>query len=122
MDWPIPRWRQAGKGSQSQKGAITAPERHPIPNCKQTSSLTKIFGILDSQHLPGGSQPEISFPEEKHGARVYTQKPSGWDRGGDKSQPSSGDDYTFQGTGHLSYLDLLLLLSHFSRVRLCATP
>ena len=41
MDRPIPHWRQAGKGSQSRKGAITAPERHPIPNCKQASLLTK---------------------------------------------------------------------------------
>jgi len=24
VDWPIPRWRQAGKGSQSRKGAILA--------------------------------------------------------------------------------------------------
>ena len=31
--WPAqPRWRQAGQGSQSQKGAIKAPERHPLPN------------------------------------------------------------------------------------------
>ena len=28
-------------GSQSQKGAIAAPERHYIPNCKQASLLTK---------------------------------------------------------------------------------
>ena len=41
VDQPIPHWRQAGEGSQSQKGAIAAPERHPIPNCKQTSLLTK---------------------------------------------------------------------------------
>ena len=40
-DQPIPHWRQAGKGSQSQKWAIVAPERHPIPNCKQISLLTK---------------------------------------------------------------------------------
>ena len=40
-DRPIPCWRQAGEGSQSQKGAITAPERHHLPNCKQASLLTK---------------------------------------------------------------------------------
>ena len=28
-------------GSQSQKGAITAPERHYLPNCKHASLLTK---------------------------------------------------------------------------------
>ena len=35
------RW-QAGEGSKSQKGAITAPERHYLPNCKQASLLTKV--------------------------------------------------------------------------------
>ena len=38
---PIPLQRQAGKGSQSQKGAIAAPERHYLQNCKQASLLTK---------------------------------------------------------------------------------
>ena len=32
--------KQAG-GSQSQKGAIAATERHPLPNCKQAPLLTK---------------------------------------------------------------------------------
>ena len=41
MDWPTPCKRQAGKSSQSRKGAIAAPERHPLPNCKQASLLTK---------------------------------------------------------------------------------
>ena len=34
---------EAGKGSQSQKEAITAPERHHLPNCKQASLLTKTW-------------------------------------------------------------------------------
>ena len=33
--------REAGEGSQSWKGAIAAPERHHLPNCKQASLLTK---------------------------------------------------------------------------------
>ena len=37
----IPDQRQAGEGSQSWKEATAAPERHPIPNCKQTSLLTQ---------------------------------------------------------------------------------
>jgi len=41
VDWPIPRWRQAGEGSQSWKGAMEAPERQQLPNCKQASLLTK---------------------------------------------------------------------------------
>ena len=35
VDCPILRRRQAGEGSQSRKGAIAAPERHYLPNCKQ---------------------------------------------------------------------------------------
>ena len=38
---PIPCRRQAGEGSQSRKGAIVAPGRHPTPNCKQPSLITK---------------------------------------------------------------------------------
>ena len=41
-------------GSQSCKGwqgAITAPERLDLPNCKQ-ASLLRLLGVLDSHHLP----------------------------------------------------------------------
>ena len=38
---PFPHQRQAGKDSESQKGAIAAPERHHLPNCKEASLLTK---------------------------------------------------------------------------------
>ena len=56
-----------------------APERHPIPNCRQASLLTKTSwdsGLLTSAR---GSQPEINSPEETHGTpervhRLYTQK------------------------------------------------
>jgi len=46
-----PAWWKAGEGSQSQKQAIAAPERHYLPNCKQVSLLTKTswdFGQLTS--------------------------------------------------------------------------
>ena len=59
-------------GSQSQKGAIAAPERHYLQNCKQASLLTKTLGVLDGQHLP----------EKVHW--LYTQKTE-W-QGGDKLQ------------------------------------
>ena len=65
MDRPIACRRQAGQGSQSRKGAIAAPERHPIPTCQ-----ARLLGILDGRHQPGGSQPEISFPEETQGAPI----------------------------------------------------
>ena len=71
--------RQAGKGSQSRKGAFEAPERHPMPNCKQTSLLTKTSWDSGRSTSPEGSQPEISSPEETHGTPekvhpLYTQK------------------------------------------------
>ena len=50
-------------GSQSWKGAITAPERHYLPNCKQ-ASLLRLLGVLDSHHPP----------EKVH--QLYTQKSS----------------------------------------------
>ena len=54
--WAIPRRRQAGEGSQSRKGAIAARERHPLPNCKHASLLSKTS--LDSGHPPGKVHPE----------------------------------------------------------------
>ena len=38
---PFPAGDKQARGSQSQKVAIAAPERHPLPNCKQASLLTK---------------------------------------------------------------------------------
>ena len=55
---------QAGTGSQSRKGwkgAIAAPERLYLPNCKQ-ASLLRLLGVLDSHHLP------------HKGPQWYTQK------------------------------------------------
>ena len=51
-------------GSQSRKGwkgAIAAPERLYLPNCKQ-ASLLRLLGVLDSHHLP------------HNGRQQYTQK------------------------------------------------
>ena len=107
MDWPILRWRQAGEGSQSQKGAIAAPERHPIPNCKQTSLLTKTswdFGRLTSTERVA-ARDQLSRRDTRR-ACCTPRKPSGWDGGGDKSEPSTGGNYARQGNGHLRCLDL----------------
>ena len=83
MDWHIPHQRQAGGGSQSQKRAIAA-QRHPLPNCRQTSLLTKTS--WDSRRLT--STGRISSPEETHSTPekvcpLYTQKTEwlGWGRG-----------------------------------------
>ena len=100
MGQPIPRQRQAGECSQSWKGAIAAPERHPIPNSKQTSLLTKtsFSGRLTSaRRVAAGDQlPRRDTP----------RKFSSSDGGGDKSQPSAGGNYARQGPGHLSCSDL----------------
>ena len=53
-----------------------------------------------------------SAPQKRHTAhlrrlaRCTPRKLSGWDEGGDKSQPSTGDDCTHQAPGHLSCSDL----------------
>ena len=53
-----------------------------------------------------------SAPQKRHTAHLRMcasctpRKPSGWDRGGDKSQPSTGGDSAHQAPGHLSCLDL----------------
>ena len=80
---PLPK---TGRGGQPEpEGAMAAPERHPLPNWKQ-ASLLRLLGILDGQHPLGGSQPEISSPEETHGTPekvhwLYTQKTERQGRG-----------------------------------------
>ena len=115
MDRPIPRRRQAGGGRQSPKGAIVAPERHPLPNCKQTSLLTKTSwdsGRLTSagrvaarDQLPGRDTRHTW----EHGTRHTPPPPiksSGGDRAVNKSQPSTGGDCAHQEPGHPSCSDL----------------
>ena len=61
-------------------------------------------------HREGCSQG--SAPQKRHTAHLRRRtcctprKPSGRDRGGNKSQPSSGGDCACQAPGHLSCLDL----------------
>ena len=52
--WPAADHPLLGTGSQSSKGwkgAIAAPERLYLQNCKQ-ASLLRLLGVLDSYHLP----------------------------------------------------------------------
>ena len=69
------RDKQAG-GSQSWKGAIAAPERHPPPNCKQAPLLTK--NSWDSGRLTSTGRVALrdqlseGMPEKVH--PLYTQK------------------------------------------------
>ena len=80
----LPRWRQAGKGSQSWKGAITAPERHHLPNCKQTSLLTKASWdsgwstsswegalVVHPENRVAGTREEISRSDRTHQTPGY---------------------------------------------------
>ena len=77
---------RAGEGSQSQKGATVAPERHHATLVSRLHCLPRLLGIPDGRHPPGRSQPEISSPEETHGTpekvrRLYTQKTERQGRG-----------------------------------------
>ena len=123
MDRPIPYLGQAGKGSQSHKGAIAAPERHPIPNCKQTLLLTKTSWDSGWLTSTGRVAARDQLPRRDKARPLYTQKTSGWDWGGDKSQPSTGGDYAYQGTGHLSSSDLERVQTQAQpSLHLCGVP
>ena len=71
----LPGDTQAG-GSQSRKGAIVAPERHPPPNCKQAPLLTK--NSWDSGRMTSTGRVALrnqlseGMPEKVH--LLYTQK------------------------------------------------
>ena len=111
MDWPIPHWRQAGEGSQSQRG-----NRGP-----REASYTKVQAdFVANQDFLGFRMVDIcwegcsqrSAPQKRHTTHLrrragcIARKPRSWDRGGDKSQPSTGGDCARQAPGHLSCLDL----------------
>ena len=83
VDWPIARQRQAGEGSQSQKGAIAAPERHPITNCKQTSLLTKTSWDSGWSTSARRVAARDQLLRREKMCLLYTQKTKrlGWGRG-----------------------------------------
>ena len=59
-------------GSQSRKGwkgAITAPERLYLPNCKQ-AFLLRLLGVLDSPHLPGKGRQRYTQKTEQQGEAI----------------------------------------------------
>ena len=77
-------------GSQSQKGAIAAPQRHYLPNCKQASLLTK---------TSWGSGQSTSAWE---GAPVVHPE----NRAAGTGEVISHSDHTHQTPHHLSCSDL----------------
>ena len=101
-----------GGWSQSRKGAIEAPERHPLPNCKQALLLTKSSwhsGWFTSAGRVAArdqlARRETHGTPEKH-ARCTPRKPGYWDQGGDKTHHPPGGDCARQAPGHLSCSDL----------------
>ena len=59
-------------GSQSLKGwkgAIAAPERHYLPNCKQ-ASLLRLLGVLDSHHPPEKGRQRYTQKTERQGKAI----------------------------------------------------
>ena len=77
-------------GSQSQKGAIAAPERHYLPNCKQASLLTKTSW--------GSGQPTSAW----EGAPVVHSE----HRAAGMGEAISCSDCSRQTPHHWNYLDL----------------
>ena len=76
-------------GSQSRKGAIAAPERHYLPNCKQASLLTKTsWGSGQSSTWKG----------------VLVVHPENWAAG--TGEALSWSDHTCQTPHHPSCLEL----------------
>ena len=91
---------------QSQKGAIVAPERHYLPNCKQASLLTKTSWHSGRSTSAGRVVARDQLSRREKARTLYTQKTEQLGPGRGKSQPSTGGDYVCQGPGHLSCLDL----------------
>ena len=84
---PIHCREQEGEGSQSQKGAIAAPERHPLPNCKQASLLTKTSWdsrqLTSSRRVAAGDQLlRRDTGHLRSHASSTPRKLSSWDGGG----------------------------------------
>ena len=99
-----------GCGSQSQKGAIMAPERHPLPNCKQVANQ-EFLGFWTVDICQEGCS-QTSAPQKRHTAHLKRHTcctpriPNGWYGGGDKTHCPLGGDCAHQAPGHLSCSDL----------------
>ena len=63
-------------------------------------------------HICREGHSQKSAPQKRHMAHLRrranctSRKPSGWDRGGDKTHSPPGGDCTLQAPGHLNCLDL----------------
>ena len=111
MDWPIPHRRQAGENSQTQKGAIMVPKRHPAKLQAGFTANQNFLGFWMVDICREG-RSQRSDPQKRHTTHLRRRtcftprKLSGWDGGGDKSQSSTGGNSARQAPGHLSCSDL----------------
>ena len=112
MDWPILRWRQAGRGQPEPKRGNLSP--------REASSTKLQAGSVANQDFLGFWMVEVrweghsqrSAPQKRHMARLRgmclqpLRKLSGWDGGVDKTHPAPGGDCACQAPGCLSCSDL----------------
>ena len=110
---PPPETRRKVRGSQSRKGAISAPERHPLPTASRLPVANQDFLGLWMVDIQREGHSQRSAPQKRNRAHLRRCthctpiKPSNWDGGGDKTHPPpSRGDCVLQATGHLSCLDL----------------
>ena len=95
----MPHWRQAGEGSHSWKGAITAPERHHLPNSKYSGWLTSTGRVAARDQLPRR--------DTRYRCTGCTpRKLSSSDGRGDTLEPSIVGESAHQAPGLLSCSDL----------------
>ena len=130
LDWPSPCQRQAGGGSRSQKRASSAPERHPLPNCKQAPLLTKTS--WDSEQLTSARRVAARdqlVPQRRHMAhlsrctRCHPENRVAGTGEPIRRSPHLGEDCMRQAPGHLSCLDLGRHKTQAQRsLRLCGVP
>ena len=107
MDRLIPCQRQADEVSQSPKGAIVAPERHHLPDCKHASLPTKTsqdFGWSTSAGRVAATdqRPRRVTWHTWEGALVAHPE----NRAAGTGEAMSHSDHARQTPGHLSCSDL----------------
>ena len=119
MDWPIPCWRQGGRKGQPELergnlGILYQNARDGIlyQNASRLPVANQDFLVFWMVDICREGCSQRSAPQKRHTAclrrctRCTPRKLSGWDGGGDKSQPSPGGDCAYQAPGHLGCSDL----------------
>ena len=104
---PSPHWRQAVKGSQSQKGAFGPREASDTKLQADFSANQDFLGLWMSNICQEGHSQRPA-PQNRHTAhlrryaRCTPRKPSGWNGEGGKPLPPTGGEFAHQAPGHLS--------------------